>query len=95
LVYEVHECDHEIASAEHLSPTPDDWCEFVYTLRRIRVDCWHRKYEAIDVHDGTKWHVYLAADDVRISSSGSDEYPEEFEGFLEAVRQLSKGREFR
>jgi len=60
-----------------------------------RVWQWWTRYEDPGVCDGTSWKVDVAWGDKSIESSGCNGFPRDFGAYLEAVRALLGGLEFR
>ena len=77
---------------EAIQPTEAQWKRFWKFLDECKE--WNERYEDPDVCDGTSWLIEAAKDDFRLHSSGSNAFPEGFEGLLKEVRRLIGGRKF-
>jgi hypothetical protein len=79
-------------------PTDKQWEAFFDDLDRLDVWSWKGRYDNPGVADGTSWSaviVYQTQKRRALVSSGSNAYPENFKGYLSAVRKLIGDREFR
>lgn len=65
-----------------------DWKAFRTQLDRANVWLWNADYDNFDILDGTQWEVSIKYSDESIRSCGSNAYPENFDVFLSAIRQL-------
>ncbi len=58
------------------APTADAWREFWVATERAGVQRWRPRYAAEGVVDGDGWTLRLTAGDFRLTSSGSNAYPD-------------------
>ena len=77
---------------EAIQPTDAQWKRFWKFMEEF--SAWDERYEQDGVCDGASWLIEVENDDFRLSSSGSNAYPEDFQTFLQEVRRLIGGREF-
>jgi hypothetical protein len=100
--------DDEIADERKITPSAEQWRSFRRDLDSIGVWDWRESYFNPGVADGTQWSVEIEWEGSRIVSAGDNNYPiagglpendfditPTFERFLEAVRKLIGGLEFR
>lgn len=81
---------------DSIMPTETRWKAFRRKLDKMDVWSWRKHYKSeLMIMDGTQWDLQLSYPDRVIRSSGSNEYPENFDAFLRAVRALIGGLEFR
>jgi hypothetical protein len=86
----------ETTSGVTFTPDLKQWKQFRQDLDQLDAWKWQARYVNEGVMDGTKWYATIADGPNRIiSSSGSNAYPEGFDGFLAAVRRLIGDREFK
>jgi hypothetical protein len=62
---------------------------FIEAIRKCRVLSWKRKYVDLNVLDGTQWVLEIQYNDILIKKSGSNDYPEEWDGFCEVIQKLT------
>lgn len=77
-------------------PIPDDqqWNNFRATLDKVNIWGWQDTYDS-DILDGLQWEIKIIFDSTKkIISYGSNSYPEQFQSFITAVRQLTGGLAF-
>lgn len=77
---------------ESLHPSDEQWSRFWKFMQEC--DGWAERYEDPDIMDGTSWLVEAENGELRILSSGSNDFPENFQTFLKEVRLLIGGRKF-
>jgi hypothetical protein len=77
---------------ESIQPTEAQWKRFWKFLGKC--SAWDERYESDGVCDGTSWLIEAEKDDFRLSSSGSNAFPEDFQTFLREVKRLIGGRTF-
>lgn len=95
LEYRGWDCLSEPIQAS-IIPTEARWKAFRSKLDKMDVWSWRKRYKSkFIILDGTQWDLELRYPDRVIRSSGSNEYPENFDAFLRAVRALIGGLEFR
>ena len=51
---------------------------------------WEKSYEEL-VLDGTIWKVHMHIDDVKLKTSGTIHFPENFDAFMEQMAVLTEG----
>ena len=107
LWYEAQTVNAEPPTKEKVPVTPEGWQTFREALDAIGVWRWQEDYPNPGVCDGTSWAATLEYADRSVASGGSNNYPRAkgapsggastrpFARFLEAVRALLGGREFR
>ncbi len=93
LAYHTYGHGYEIESTETFSFLPDAWQTLIKDFAKAGVPKWKEHYENPHIMDGTSWHLYLIAGDLKINSSGSNDYPKGFERMMKAVRKLVPGKE--
>lgn len=73
------------------------WRAFCTEIEDIGVWRWQPRYEDPSVMDGTQWSARMQFGTQALDTSGYNAYPEQerFNRFLQAVRGLIGGREFR
>ena len=76
------------------SPTQEDWDIFLRALNTHNVWNWEEYYMNPDILDGTQWSLEIKADSLKVKSGGSNEYPPEFDGLIQAIHDLVKVRVF-
>jgi len=94
LEYQSNGCSN---GAVHVSivPTTARWKAFRCKLDKFNVWYWRRRYVDDNILDGTQWEMKLCYPDRRILTSGSNDYPPDFNLLIRAVRALIGGLEFR
>jgi hypothetical protein len=55
---------------------------------------WEKEYKNLDICDGTHWSCDIWIDDIRLTSSGHELYPKNFNGFLKQLTILTHGKIF-
>ncbi|MBI1390956.1 MAG: hypothetical protein GC154_21200 [bacterium] len=70
----------------------EEWLNFWDALERIGVWQWRRKYTDNDILDGTQWKLDIDKDGQKISVYGSNEFPESFQDFTDALNSLFDGQ---
>ena len=71
-----------------ITPSQAEWEQFWQKLTDLNVWKWKTRYDDPGVLDGTQWNLEIKIDGKMKKSSGSNEYPESFDTFLEAVSML-------
>lgn len=75
-------------------PDEHHWNDFRDSLDKVNIWGWQDIYDS-DILDGLQWEVKIIFNGTKkIISYGSNNYPEKFESFLIAVRQLIDGLDF-
>ena len=77
--------------------TPDEktWKKFRESLNKVNAWGWNSKYIDPKIKDGTTWGVIIVDENGKqIHTYGRNAYPNKFNDFLAAVRELVGGREF-
>ena len=77
---------------ETIYPSGEQWNRFWTFMQEC--NGWADQYEEPGQKKMTTWFVDVENATLRILSSGSNDYPENFEGFLKEVKLLIGGREF-
>lgn len=93
LVYLADETHSGEGRRERISPTGDEWNTFWKQLNELGVWEWKRKYET-EICDGTQWELDIKYGDKKRKCYGSNAYPDRFDEYLQAVKELLGGREF-
>ncbi len=57
-------------------PSDDEWRQFWTAADRAGVQRWRPRYATEGVVDGSGWSLYLVAQDFRLTSTGSNAYPD-------------------
>lgn len=94
LCYRYFERRSEFSKFELITPSISDWGLFWQSLENINVWQWEFEYCNSDILDGTSWSIDIEWKYKTILSSGTNSYPDNFESFLMAVRQLIGNRDF-
>ena len=76
------------------SPTQEEWDIFLKALNTHNVWNWEEYYMNPDILDGTQWSLEIKAGSLKVKSGGSNEYPPEFDGLIQAIHDLLKVRVF-
>lgn len=77
---------------ESIQPSDEQWDRFWNFMQEC--DGWAERYEQAGRKKMTSWFVDVENGELSILSSGSNDFPENFETFLEEVRLLIGGRVF-
>jgi hypothetical protein len=85
---------YEFDQDELLTISPSAWARFATKLDTLNVWSWSSSYADETVLDGTSWAVVIHWGERRLESSGSNAYPQSWDGFCDAVMELLEGREF-
>jgi len=72
------------------SPTQEEWDIFLKALNTHNVWNWEEYYMNPDILDGTQWSLEIKAGSLKVKSGGSNEYPPEFDGLIQAIHDLVK-----
>lgn len=94
--------DTHIQKEERVEATPERWAVFWAVIDRDGVWEWRRRYENVDICDGSWWTLKLRHGRRCLSSKGLNAFPDSdgpeysskgpFASFLVALRQLVGGR---
>ena len=84
--------EHEI-----IRVSEERWISFRQALDQAKVWTWKSAYVDPDIYDGTSWGLVAQYADKSIDTHGRNAYPKkkQFERFLQAVRDLIGGKDFR
>ena len=77
---------------ETIHPSIEQWNRFWKFMQEC--DGWAEQYKQPDTNVFTSWLVDAENGELSISSTGSNDFPDNFETFLKEVRLLIGGREF-
>lgn len=75
-----------------IKPTEEQWIEFWNKMEEIDIWNWNEYYSPLPdriVMDGISWRIKIVHDDHRIESGGSNAYPDGFEKFVKAFKDLT------
>ena len=72
------------------SPTQGDWDIFLNALKTHNVWNWEEDYFDPHMLDGTQWSLKIKEGSLKVKSEGSNEYPPEFDGLIQALHDLVK-----
>ena len=72
------------------SPTQEEWDIFLKALNTHNVWNWEEDYFDPHMEDGTQWSLKIKAGSLKVKSGGSNEYPPEFDGLIQAIHDLVK-----
>ncbi len=72
------------------SPTQEEWDIFLHALKTHNVWNWEADYFDPHMDDGTQWSLEIKAGSLKVKSEGSNEYPPEFDGLIQAIHDLVK-----
>ena len=81
----------EVRNQRIFQPTKEQWKEFIAGISKYQH--WNKMYYDSDVHDGIQWELILKYGKIKIKSSGSNDYPDNFESFIKAIQKLTGDRE--
>lgn len=74
-----------------MKPAPAQWVDFLESLKRFK---WDGEYFGSDICDGVQWEVKIVSDIVTLRAEGSNNFPDDFDAFLDAVRRFAGDRVF-
>ena len=94
LEYKVYSRGYEHRSTEEIIPSDAAWRVFRAAVSSAGIRKWEESYVQEDVCDGTSWSFDIDFGDHRVSSDGSNDFPDDFGALLEAIQTLLGGREF-
>ena len=82
---------------ETIRVSEEGWIRFRQALDEAQVWNWKDEYVDPDICDGTSWGLVAQYGDESLGSLGRNAYPpeEQFERFLQGVRELIGGKDFR
>ena len=94
---------HLYAEPESITPTPKAWEHYLTAMDKLDIWAWERKYDNLDVLDGTQWSVKINWGSKKVISAGSNCFPpdktfemsRQFKQFCSAVSDLLGGKDFR
>lgn len=70
-----------------IRPTDEQWKTFFESIKSFASN-WKDKYFQY-ILDGTQWEVKIITDQVVLKCIGSNDFPDDFDSFLQAVRDLT------
>jgi hypothetical protein len=94
LIYSTFGHGYSLEKLEKTNPSPQDWREFFKTLDQIDIWRWKSRYENPGILDGSSWKVAIELENRKLDSSGSNNFPDNFDILLECVRKLIGGSDF-
>jgi hypothetical protein len=71
----------------------DDWHKFWKKTVNLKVWLWQSQYVDKSSSDGTSWSVNMEIGKLKLKAYGSNQYPENFREFLQALSDLTAGLE--
>jgi hypothetical protein len=71
----------------------DDWHKFWKKTVNLKVWLWQTQYVDKSSSDGTSWSVNMEIGKLKLKAYGSNQYPENFREFLQALSDLTAGLE--
>jgi hypothetical protein len=71
----------------------NDWHKFWKKTVSLKIWLWQSQYVDKSSSDGTSWSVNMEIGNLRIKTYGSNQYPDNFHEFIQAVRDLTAGLE--
>ncbi len=74
-------------------PSDDDWQKFWKNTVKLKIWLWQDQYVDKSSSDGSSWSLNIEIGNLRLKSYGSNNKPENFNEFLQAVRMLVPGLE--
>jgi len=74
-------------------PSADDWQRFWKKTVNLKIWLWDKQYIDRSRSDGSHWSVNLEVGKLKLMTYGSNSYPENFNEFIQAVRELIPGLE--
>ena len=87
--YTVYDAQFEGERKRIIKHKTEDLLEFIVNLNELEITKWKPEYNQCLVLDGTSWSVSIQCkDEVSYEFRGSNEYPEEWNPFCEAVSNL-------
>ena len=79
--------DGSKSNEEEISPTEEEWNCFWQELDELGVWDWNPTYQLCCL-EGTRWKLKIVYNDLKINSSGENDYPDTFLGFWAALEEL-------
>ena len=76
------------------APADEDWDKFWKETVKLKIWLWKKSYVDKSSSDGQNWSVKIKIGKMHLHSYGSGEFPENYEGFLVALRKLIGGLDF-
>ena len=94
LAYTTFGNGYSLERVEKVNPSPHAWREFFKTLDQIDIWRWKSRYENPGIMDGSSWKVTIELENRKLVSSGSNNFPDNFDILSESVRKLLGGSDF-
>jgi hypothetical protein len=69
-------------------PSKEEWNEFSNSLKKLNIWNWKKDYDNPDILDGTQWELSIKEGSSKLDCYGSNQYPPEFEVFINAIHKL-------
>ncbi len=85
-IYTVLDNGYKLLLKEAITLSKKEMKKFLEALENVKLFEWERNYEDMNVLDGTNWSVEV--NEESLSFSGSNAYPENWEGFCSAIEDL-------
>ena len=70
------------------TPTMEKWENFWLKLNELNIWDWKAEYINKDVLDGETWSLSIIYDDKKLTSTGTNAYPDGFKDFNQLVKLL-------
>ncbi|MDN4609000.1 hypothetical protein [Sporosarcina highlanderae] len=64
--------------------------KFMRELQALRIMEWKKKYSDPRILDGTQWSLEIVTDGLTIKKSGSNQFPNEWDGFCKLIREITE-----
>jgi len=87
LIYKRFLGGYQSRTIEEITPTKKQWQKFLLEIEELGVQNWKPDYWKPAL-DGIGWSVEIESEKLKVSSSGSNAYPKNFQSCLKAVSRL-------
>ncbi|MBU4485774.1 MAG: hypothetical protein KKD38_02495 [Candidatus Delongbacteria bacterium] len=75
-------------------PSDYDWQKFWKKTVLLKIWLWENEYLDKSSSDGSNWSVNIEVGNLKVKSYGSNSYPDNFDEFIQSVKELTAGLEF-
>ncbi len=83
-----------VSKESKLIPNVEDWANFLTSLEAINIWSWHKIYmPKAAICDGAQWSIWITWGKKSIRSEGDNAFPDTFDLFTRAVKELIGGLE--
>lgn len=73
--------------SEPITPSENQWEDFWHKMEDMGLWEWNEHYD-LCCFDGTQWKVQISIEDMEIESAGTNDFPDSFMEFVEALEDL-------